>query len=153
MRRDIEKREWLLRRNCALTPRQTALAYGLLCLLSFGVATLFLLLGVWQVLFFTVLEMTAVAAAFLYYARHAADYEYIVLTRGCLLVERVSAGKVRQTFLDPGRTRVAVPERSRDLIALEARGVRLEVGCYAMDAKRRQCARELQGALQDGMFD
>lgn len=151
MQRDIDKREWILRRNCSLSPRQTAVAYAVLCALSFGVAAVFLLQGVWQVLFFTAVEMAAVTFAFLYYARHATDYEHIVLTRGCLLVERVCAGKVLQTELDPYFTRVAVPQRG-ELIGLEAKGVKLEIGCYAMEPQRRQFARELQGELRGGMF-
>jgi uncharacterized membrane protein len=77
MNRDLlrERREWLLRRNCSLSPRQMGMAYGLMCVFSFAVATGFVMIGLWQVLLFTVLEMTAVAAAFLYFARHATDYE------------------------------------------------------------------------------
>ena len=79
MPRDVlmDKREWLLKRHSSLTPRQLALAYCVSCLLSFGVAAGFLLLGVWQVLPFTALEMAAVAAPFVHYARHAGDGERI----------------------------------------------------------------------------
>jgi uncharacterized membrane protein len=152
VQRDLEKREWMLRRNCSLTPAQTAAAYAVLCLLSFSVAAVFLLQGYWLVLVFTVTELALVAVALLHYARHAADYEHIVLTKGCLLVERVSAGKVVQTQFDPHWTRVAVPERGARLIALESKGKKVEVGCFVLDAQRRQLARELRGALQGGRF-
>jgi uncharacterized membrane protein len=67
MKRDLlrERREWLLRRNCSLSPQQMGMAYALMCLFSFAVATGFVMVGMWQVLLFTVLEMTAVAAAVL----------------------------------------------------------------------------------------
>lgn len=149
MQRDIEKREWLLRRNCSLTPRQTAVAYGALCALSLGVAVVFLLQGVWQVLVFTALELAAVTVAFILYARHAADYEHIVLTAGCLLVERVSAGRTSQTVLEPYFTRVAKPDSPRSLVLLEAKGTMLEVGGFAPAAQRRRLADELRQALRD----
>jgi uncharacterized membrane protein len=149
MQRDMERREWLLRRNCSLTPRQTLVAYLALCTLSLSVALVFLLHGVWQVLVFTVTELAAVTLAFILYARHAADYEHIVLTAGCLLVERVSAGRVSQTVLEPYFTRVAPPDSPRSLVLLEAKGTTLEVGAYALAAQRRRLAEELREALRD----
>lgn len=142
-----ERCEWLLPRNCSLSPAQTARAYGLLCLMSLAIAGGFLWLGVWQVLCFTGIELALTGAAFLYYARHAADYEHIVLSPGSLLVESVCAGRVRRTQFDPYWTRVAVPAGSRELVGLESKGVRLAVGRFALDAQRRQFAEELQGKL------
>jgi uncharacterized membrane protein len=153
MQRDIDKCEWLLRRNCSLTPRQTVAAYALLCALSLAVALVFLLHGYWPVLCFTGAELAAVTAAFLWYARHAADYEHIVLTAGCLLVERVSAGCTVQTVLEPYFTRVGLSDSPRQLVRLQTRGVTLEVGHYASDPQRRRLARELQAALGGGMFN
>lgn len=148
-----EKREWLLRRNCSLTPRQTVAAYAALCVLSLGVAAVFLLHGIWQVLMFTGIELTAVTVAFVLYARHAADYEHIVLTSGCLLVERMSGGRTSQTVLEPYFTRVAGPDSARSLVQLEAKGTTLQVGIHAVAAQRRRLAEELQQALRGGMFN
>src|SRR5471030_2748517 len=147
MQRDLfmERRVWLLQRHRALSPRQLALAYGVLCGLSLSVAGGFLLLGVWQILFFSALEMSAVAFAFIYYARHAADHERIVLSCGCLLVESRRAGVLRQT-------RVAAPRTPRALIVLSARQVRLEVGALVTPARRVQIAQELQGELAGGLY-
>lgn len=149
MQRDIEKHEWLLRRNCSLTPRQTVAAYGALCALSLSVAMVFLLHGVWPVLLFTAIELAAVTLAFLLYARHAADYEHIVLTAGCLLVERVSAGRASHTVLEPYFTRVATPASAGGLVLLEAKGATLHVGGFAPPAQRRRLADELRQALRD----
>ena len=141
--------EWHLKRNCSLTPRQTVAAYGALCALSLGVAVVFLLQGVWQVLVFTAIELAAVTAAFILYARHASDHEHIVLTSGCLLVERVSGGRASQTVLEPYYTRVASPDSPRGLVVLEAKGTSLEVGGFAPAAQRRRLADELRQALRD----
>ncbi|NRR33338.1 DUF2244 domain-containing protein [Oxalobacteraceae bacterium] len=143
----MEKREWLLQRHCSLSPRQLALAYALLSLLSFAVALSFYLLGVWQVLFFTVLEMSAVAFAFLYAARHAADYELVELSVDGLLVLSVSAGREQRIHFDPYWTRVSLAATPGALIALEARGARVQLGRFVGEQRRRQFVRELRRAL------
>lgn len=152
MRRDLERREWLWRRNCSLTPRQTVAAWAMLCVLSLAVAAVFLLHGVWQVLCFTGVELAAVTAAFLCYARHASDYEQVVLTSGCLVVERGSAGKIAQTRFVPGRTRIGMPEHAGELITLESGGVTLAVGRYALAPQRAAFAGELRMELLAGRF-
>jgi uncharacterized membrane protein len=136
--------EWTLQRNCSLTPRQAARAYAVLCTLSLGVALAFLLLhGVWIVLAFSLLELACVGLALLLYARHALDRERIALSEGCLLVECVQAEVHSHAQLDPLWTRVL----PGSLITLESRGVRVEVGRFVNEAKRRQVARELRQAL------
>lgn len=148
----MNKHEWLLKRNCSLSPRQLALAYAVLFLMSFAVAVIFLLHGAWQVLAFSMLEMTAVALAFLHYGRHATDHEHIALSDGCLLVERIQAGRTQQVRLDPCWIRIALPSRAQDLIELEARGIRIKVGRYVTEAKRRQFAQELRQELQSSLI-
>ena len=140
---------WILKRNCSLTPRQSAAAYLLLCTGSFGIALFFLLQGFWIVLAFAVLEMAAVGWALLHYARHALDVERIALTDRSLVVERVDAGRRSQFRLDPGRTRVDPPlPRKRKLILLEAHGTCIEVGSYVSEPVRQQVAQELARAMR-----
>lgn len=148
----MTRHEWRLKRNCSLSPRQLACAYAMLCLATFGIAVLCALRGAWPVLLFSILEMTVVALAFLHYARHATDQEHIVLQEGLLLVERVQAGHIQQIFLDPYWTRIALPKKSQDLINLESRGVKIEVGRFVTEEKRLQVARELRLQLRGGLF-
>ncbi|WP_019140601.1 DUF2244 domain-containing protein [Noviherbaspirillum massiliense] len=148
----MDKNEWTLKRNCSLSPRQLAGAYAILCLMSFIVAAACLLTsGVWQVLAFAILEMAGVALAFLQYARHATDHEHIALLDGCLLIERVEAGHTKQTRLEPCWLRITLPSRSQDLICLESRGVKVEVGRFVPAAKRWQVGLELRQMLQGGL--
>jgi uncharacterized membrane protein len=147
--------EWTLQRNCSMTPRQAARAYAVLCTLSLGVALAFLFLhGVWIVLAFSLLELACVGLALLLYARHALDRERIALSEGCLLVECVQADVCVHAQLDPLWTRVLAPAElsaahpRRALITLESRGVRVEVGRFVNEARRRQVARELRQALR-----
>jgi uncharacterized membrane protein len=143
-------REWTLQRNCAMSPRQVARAYAVLCSGSLAVSLAVLLLhGIWVVLAFSLLELSLVGLALLVYARHALDHEHIALTDACLLVECVEADRHQQARLDPLWTRVSVgEERRRPLIRLESRGVQVEVGRFVSEARRRQVERELRQALR-----
>jgi uncharacterized membrane protein len=143
----MDKREWLLKRNCSLSPRQFVISYVVLCLMTSMVTAHFVWHGAWIVLLFALLELSAVALAFLHYARHALDHEHIALADGCLLVEQVEAGRTRQIRLDPCRTRISAPQRPQDLICLQANGMHIEVGRFVTAPKRSQLAQELQRNL------
>ena len=88
----MNQREWVLKRNCSLSPRQSLAALGGLCLAILVFAMPFVLFyGAWLVLVFACIETLALATAFLHYARHARDHEHIVLANGSLLVECIEA--------------------------------------------------------------
>lgn len=145
----VMMREWYLRRNCCLSPRQLALAYAVISATTIAIATLCMVLhGAWQVMSFAIIELTGVGVAFLCYARHAADHERIALMGDCLLVERVLAGKILQTRLDPHRTRVAGPDSETRLVDIAADGVRVQVGQFVTAARRLGLAQELRQALR-----
>src|SRR5256885_14032271 len=76
--------EWKLKRNCSLAPRQLLGFYSALCALSLVVATAFWWAGARMVMPFAWLELLAVGAAMLVYARHATDNESIALRAGRL---------------------------------------------------------------------
>jgi uncharacterized membrane protein len=143
-------REWTLQRNCSMSPRQVALAYAVLCAFSLTVSLALLVLhGIWVVLAFSLLELALVGLALVVYARHALDREHILLADTCLLVECVQADRCQQARLDPLWTRVLAPdERRRPLIRLESRGVKVEIGRFVGEARRRQVERELRQALR-----
>ena len=140
-------RDWILKKNCSISPRQLAQAYLALCVASFLVATYFVMHGAWLVMVFAVLEMSAVAAAFIYCGRHATDRECISLSDTGLWVELVQAERASLYQLDPCRTRVAIPELRQRLIRLEANGERVEVGRYLTERKRQEFAQELNREL------
>lgn len=144
------RREWVLSRNCSMSPRQLALAYAALCAASFTIATVFTLRGAWFILCYAVLEMSAVGAAFFVYARHAADREHIALIDDSLVIELVEKEHVREFRLDPRYTRVEAPESSDGLVGIEASGIRVEVGRFLTEWKRRELARELKRELASG---
>ena len=145
----IEPRQWVLRRNCSITPRQLGGIYAALCGASLIVALLCTLQGAWVVLVFAVLELSAVGAAFLIYARHATDADYLALAPDVLEVEVVQGAIVKKFKFDPGRTRVGVVDGRQGLVVLEQGSARVEVGRFLTQWKRRQLAQQLRLALPD----
>lgn len=143
----MARREWVIRRNCSISPRQLALAYLALCAMSLSVAVFFTLHGAWYVLVFAILEISAVGCAFVHFGRHVADRERILLLDNCLLVELVQVEDITQFRLDRHATHVEPPDTPSSLVGLEANGIKVEVGRFLTEWKRREFARELTSAL------
>ncbi len=68
-----------------------------------------------MVLPFVGIEIVAVAAAFLWYGRHAADFERIDLNGSALTVEQREGGRSTEFRFDAPRVRVELEERGADL--------------------------------------
>ncbi|HEY4317340.1 MAG TPA: DUF2244 domain-containing protein [Herbaspirillum sp.] len=143
-------RQWVLKRNCSITPRQLVGIYAALCCASLGVALLCTWQGAWFVLVFAVLELCAVGAAFVLYARHATDADYLALVPDALEIEVVQGAIVKKFKFDPRRTRVDVANSRQGLVVLEESGARVEVGRFLTQWKRRELAQQLRLALPGG---
>lgn len=140
--------EWMLKRNCSMSPRQLGLVYLAICATSLLVAIFFAVSGAWYVLGFALVEQFGVGIAFLLYARHATDREHIALEENCLLVEVIQVEHVRQFRLDPRHTRVEPPvSGSCGLVRLEANDTKVEIGRFLTEWKRRELAGELNRVL------
>lgn len=142
------QQEWLLKRNCSLAPRQLAVIFGALAAVSLSVAGAFAAHGAWLVLPFACIEVLALGVAFVVYARHAADYERIVLCRDCLLVETCRGDRLLREQCAPAWTRVEYSGTRRELIGLVAAGRRIDVGRFVPESERRDLATQLRAQLQ-----
>jgi len=140
--------EWLLRRNCALSPRQLGVAFGVIGLVSGGIATIFATQGAWVIAPFAGIEMLALAAAFVVYARHTGDFERIVLQPNRLLVE-VADGQRRERFeANPAWVRVEMGRSAYATVRISERGEVVEVGRLLTFDERVEFARELAQNLR-----
>lgn len=142
------RQEWLSRQNCSLTPRQLAVIFGSLAAVSLLISGAFAASGMWLVLPFAVVEVLALGVAFLVHARHASDYERIVLSPECLRVETTRAFRTRHEQCTPAWIRVEYHGRRRELIGLVTSGRRIEVGRFVPETDRRVLANELRTQLQ-----
>ncbi len=142
---------WLLRKNCSFSPRQVLAFYLSLTLVSFAIAGFFALKGLWMVLPFAVLDNLVLAAALLYYARHALDRECISLQGDELCVEHVNGAQVIRHCFNARWVRLEWRGRGDDKLWLCHASQSLPVGIYLTPARRRRFAHELRKAIRASM--
>lgn len=139
---------WDLRRNCSLSPRQTAVAYLSICAVSLVVAAGFLWLGFGIVLAFAGIELLALGIALLVHARHATDHETLTLAGDALQVEHACGGRVERMDFRAAWVRVEPLHGEGSLLELSGQGRRMRVGRYVRAEWRGPLARELRAALR-----
>ncbi len=140
--------QWQLRRNCSVTPAQLGWLYLSLCVLSLGIGVFFWMQGATLVLAFAGLEIALVGLAFLAYARHATDGEWISLQGTSLVVEKESAGRRERAEFARQWVRVEPKSGDRSLIELSGQGRSIEVGRFVRPELRQVLAREIRRALR-----
>lgn len=140
--------EWVLKRNCSISPRQLMGVYASLCAVSLSIASYFWAHGAKLVMFFAWAELSGVAVAMLMYARHASDCERVVLQAGRLLVERCDGSRTEQLAFDPRWVHVEHAAHAQALIRLSAQGTSVEIGRHVRPELRARLADELRTALR-----
>ncbi|WP_080405138.1 DUF2244 domain-containing protein [Burkholderia ubonensis] len=139
--------DWLMKRNCSMSPRQFVLFYASLAGFSLAIAAMLMWQGAWLVMPFTGVELLAVGVAFAVYARHAVDYERIRLFPHRLVIERMNAEQLTQIEFNPRWVRVEAGATPRDPIRLVSRGQTVVIGQHLAQYRRAQFADELRAAL------
>ena len=71
--------EWFLKRNCSISPYQLAGIFLLLAIISLTIGVTFYVMGATLILPYCFLEILVLFLAFLYNAKHANDYEKLVI--------------------------------------------------------------------------
>ena len=118
-----------------------------LCAWSLAIAGAFWWRGATLVMPFAGIEMLAVGAALLVYARHAGDRERMILTPGRLTVECTLGRRTDQVDFAPAWVRVEPAHGDRSLIELSGEGKRIAIGRFVRPELRRALADELRAAL------
>lgn len=140
--------EWMLRRNCSITPRQLLGFYLSLCVISLLIALLFMAQGAPFVLVFAGLELAAVGAALLVFARHAGDRETLTLAGRSLRVEQRVGNRVDSTDFTAEWLSVEPAAGQGSLVQLSGEGRSVRVGRFLRPELRPAFARELRRALR-----
>lgn len=139
--------QWLLKRNCSLSPVQLAGCFSVLGFISMLIAVIFAANGAWPVVLFSFIELLGLLLAYVVYGRHAADYERIVVDESGVVVESVSADRMLSVRLRPAWLKVEYEDQRRDLIRLVQGGQSLFVGRFVAQEQRKQLADELRLSL------
>ena len=133
-----------------MSPKALAGVFAALALVTLAIGAGFALAGAWLVLPFAGLEVLLLGAAYLAYARHAADYERLEIEpgdlRGNLRVEVAQADRVERYRLVNAKVSV---EDGR--VVLRDAKEELEVGRYLGAEARAELAAELQKRLIRGI--
>jgi len=140
--------QWLLRRNCSMTPLQLVAFYLSLSAWSLAIAGAFWWHGATLVMPFAGIEILAIGAALLIYARHSGDRERVILSPGRLSVECTVGRRVDHVDFAPAWVRVEPAHGERSLIELSGEGKRIAIGRFVRPELRRALADELRGALR-----
>jgi uncharacterized membrane protein len=140
--------QWLLRRNCSITPRQLGGVYASLCGVSALIAAFFFWQGAPYVMAFAGLELLLVGVALLVFARRVGDREVLTLAGRSLSVEQVCGSRVARTaFTAEWLTVEPVGDRG-SLVQLSGEGRTVRVGRFLRPELRAAFARELRLALR-----
>jgi uncharacterized membrane protein len=139
-----------LKRNCSISPAGLLGVFAALSVASAAIGTGFAIAGAWPVLPFVGLEIAALGAAFVLYARRAGDYERIELAQGRLIVEVAEAERLVQYRLDPRRARVVLEQGQGygARVLLREAGKEVEVGRHLDAPSRIEFAGELSRRLR-----
>lgn len=135
----------ILKRNCSISPAALAGVFVALAVVVLAIGTGFALAGAWLILPFAGLEVLLLGAAFLMYARHAADYERIELEAGRLTVEVAEAQKKSRYEMDVRRARLCI---EKEHVVLRGADGQLELGRHLDAESRVRLAAELQKRLR-----
>lgn len=147
-----EPKVWHIRRNCSGSPRQLAMVFASLVVVSLAFGAAFAAQGFWMVLPFVGLELAAVALAFVCYARHAVDHERIEVTGERLRLQRLDGWRQQEYAFDVASVHVEASEAHRGWatgarVELVTARQRVEVGRHLVEEQRWALGREIRAAL------
>jgi uncharacterized membrane protein len=142
--------DFVARRNNSLSSTGRLFAFGLILIVSFGIAIAFTwVFGAWLILPFAGIEMLVLYLAFRYIERHAGDSERLAIDGDSLSVEVVDGGSVRRfEFNRHWASVVCNADGSR--LALRSHGRELEIGRHLRCEQRLSMAKRLRRELRCG---
>jgi len=140
--------QWVLKRNCSITPRQLGAVYLSLCLLAMAISAGFWWQGAPLVTVFAGLELVCVGFALLAYARHAGDREVLTLAGRSLAVEQRDGNRVARADFAAEWLAVEPAAGQGSLVELSGRGQMVRVGRFLRPEVRGAFAQELRRAVR-----
>jgi uncharacterized membrane protein len=138
------------RRNFSLAPRQRWTLYGALAAGSLAMAIGFVAAGVWPVLPYSILELSALAAAFAWIERRSNDSDSLTMVGDRVIVEQRRAGRATRVELSRHWLRVEVDEERwthEPRLVLKCGRDAVRIGDALPAGERLMLARTIRGML------
>lgn len=140
--------QWLLRRNCSITPRQLGAFYASLCVVSLLISLFFFVQGAQLILAFAGIELLTVGIALVIFVRHVGDRELLTLVDRSLWIEQQFGSRISRTELAAEWVTVEPAAGQGSLVQIRGRGQTVRVGRHLRPELRSAFARELRLALR-----
>jgi uncharacterized membrane protein len=140
--------QWVLKRNCSITPRQLGAVYLSLCVLAVAISAGFWMQGAPVVTVFAAIELLCVGIAILVYARHAGDREVLTLVGRELAVETRQGSRTESHSFGADWLVIEPSAGQGSLVELSGRGRAVRVGRFLRPELRAAFAQELRRALR-----
>lgn len=136
---------WHFRRNCSISPRQLLGVFLTFALFSASFALFCWSDGARFVTPFAALEVLALGWALMVYARHAADFERILISAEAVVIERVHGGLEERIEFHPRRVRIQT--QGCGLVQVSEQDRQISIGRYLRPDRRQSLARDLRRAI------
>lgn len=138
-----------IQRNCSASPKTLLAVLGGLSGVSLAIGLAFWMMNAPWVLFFSGIEVLAVAVAFGVHARSVGDSDTLVLTAYDVRIVQERRGKAQSHSFNRGMVRVGMSTGLDPLINLSSAGKTVAFGLGLRPAVRRVVCHQLQKDLPD----
>lgn len=150
---DGESWNWHHKRNISMAPSHMATVFVGLSLVSLIIASAFFWIGASLVLPFTLLEITVLFIAFVYYAVHATDYEKLTLSDSLVQIERKIGFATSQIQMVRSLTRLGNLSLTSELIELRQGQQSVYFGQFIHANLRPMLAKQIAARMQQTGFN
>lgn len=145
---EVVRSEWVLKKNCALRPSQLIAVFTSLASLSVLISAYWAFQGAWVVVPFALLECSALALAFVLYARHSTDREEVSLNEAELVVERLVGSRMTRVVLPRCWLKVQFDQEGAGLVLCQAGPVEVLLGQFVDRESRQRFYQELRASMR-----
>ena len=142
---------FMIRPNCSLPWRETMRLYLGMVIVSFSIAIVFAMKGMWLVLPFTGLEMLVLGIALYLVARRSMRWQLLNIHEDCVDIVEGMDNSTRSSSYQRGwvqvRLEAAVVKGHAPRLVLRSHGRSTEIGECLTEIEKQQLAQQLRDAL------
>ena len=136
--------DWFFKRNCSISPYQLAGIFIFLGIVSLTIGTTFYMMGATLILPYCFVEIFVQMLAFFYNAKHANDYEQLVLQPNVIKIIHKKGELVNSIELNIPYARVELISEKQDLILISHGAQQVHFGNHIHPNLRSRLSSEIK---------